>query len=78
VDQIGQNPNDLLDALTQELEQLLKNEALAKERATAATEVVGADPDNQRRWSMLMRDWGPDGAIAWMQDTIRLSRKPGA
>lgn len=78
VDQIGQNANPLLDALTQELEQLLKNEALAKERATAATEVIGADPDNQRRWSMLMRDWGPDGAIAWMQETIRLSRKPGA
>ena len=77
IDQAGQNPNPVLDQLAEDLDQLLKNERSPKNEPPLPRRASSPVPDGHRRWSMLMRDWGPDGNLAWMLETIRLSRKPG-
>ncbi len=71
----GQSSAAQLDHLAKEIEQLLNDETLAKERALVAASGLLNTPDAQRRWSLLLRDWGPNGNLAWLGETIRLARK---
>jgi hypothetical protein len=75
MEQLGQDPNPVLDQLKREINQLLQDEALAKDRAGFAASGLLDTPGSQRRWALLMRDWAPDGNLAWLLETARLSRK---
>ena len=63
-----------LDALAAEIEQLLKDPAIAKERAAINAGVLQNVFDGPTRWSLVERDWGPDGNLAWLLESIRLAR----
>ena len=75
IQRAGQNANPQLDALLKELEQIQNDETLAKERAAVAGSGVLNSPDARRRWSLLLRDWGPTGNFAWIEETARLARQ---
>jgi len=70
----GQNPDAILEQLGKEIDQLRNDPALAKERAMAPASGLLQAPDGPRRWALLMRDWGPDGTLAWLRETIRLDQ----
>lgn len=72
--QTGQDPAASLDALAAEIEQLLKDPAIAKERAAINAGVLQNVFDGPTRWSLVERDWGPDGNLAWLLESIRLAR----
>jgi hypothetical protein len=74
MEQTGQNSKAVLEQLAQELDQLLKDEGVAKLREAALAAGVSTAPDGQNRWAMLGRDWGPEGNLAWMLETVRLTR----
>ena len=80
--QTGQNGSAILDELAKELTQLLADETLEKTRTSIGASGLWNHPDTrerwpdaQDRWSRLMRDWGPDGNLAWMLESVKLAKK---
>jgi hypothetical protein len=71
---LGQDPSATLEQLARDLDALLSDPALAKERAAAPTAGVFNAPAGQSRWTLLTRDWGPDGSLAWLRDSVRLAQ----
>lgn len=68
----GQDPGPLLEQLDRELDQLINDPNIAKARAAVPVASLARVPEFARRWSLLSRDWGPDGAYAWLRETVRL------
>jgi phage antirepressor YoqD-like protein len=73
----GQDASANLDLLSRELEQLRNNPVLARERESAPASGLLNAIDGPRRWMLLMRDWGPEGNLAWIGETVRLENKKG-
>lgn len=70
----GQDPTALLEQLARELEQLIDDPTLAKERAASEKNGITRTLDGPRRWALLMRDWGPDGTLAWLRESVRMAK----
>jgi hypothetical protein len=71
---LGKDPTAMLDQLVKDLENVVNDKALAAARAEAPNTGILQAFDGPLRWSLLMRDWEPDGSIAWLIESARRAK----
>lgn len=72
MENLGQPAGSVYEDLRRELRGLIETPEIATALKASAAAGIANAIDGPRRWQLLTRDWGADGTLAWLAESIRL------